>query len=226
MSDPTCYGGRSVVRWRIALLEADSGAPDTGASNGWVSSSVTSIVATPQVEAGDEFTLKTGDGDICQYYSTPDRIKRVDPVLSVCAIDPRAEQLLVGGDVFSLGSTLYGMQVAQFEDDPISVCLEWWTRVWDGSAQATTGGTALYWHHVIPMVFFVPGPVTSEHGLETRTYNGKGTQNPNITGNGPYNDWPAVIASFDGATAAYSRWPETAVPASACAYASVTSAAS
>lgn len=225
-SDPTCWGGRSVIRWRIALLVADSGAPATGSTNGYCSSSVVSIVATPQVEAGDEFTLKNGDGDICQYYATPDRIKRVDPVLSVCQIDPTAEVLLVGGDLWNMGSSMSGMQIAQFEDDPIPVSLEWWTRAWDGSSQATLASAPVYWHHVIPMTYFVNGAITSEHGLETRVYNGKGSQNPNITGNGPFNDWPAVIATTDGATAAYARWPETSVPVASCDPISVTSSAS
>lgn len=221
-----CWGSRSVLLWRAALLDIDTGAPDPGASNGWVSNAVMSVAATPQTEAGDEFTLKNGDGDICQYYATPDRIKRVDPVLTVCEIDPRAVGLLIGGDVWTDGDGALGHNMALLTDDPIPVCLEWWTRAWDGSAQATLSGVAQYWHHVIPKVFFVPGAITSEHNLESRVFDGKGAENINITGDGPFDDWPATIATTDGATGAYSRWRESTLPTAACSYAEVTSAAS
>lgn len=221
-----CWGSRSVIRWRIARLDPDSGAPDDGVDNGYCSDSVVSIVATPETEAGDEFTLKNGDGDICQYYATPDRIKRVDPVLTVCQITPSAEQLLVGGDLWTDGSGDLGNMLPHNADDPVSVSLEWWTRAWDGSSAATIASVAQYWHHVIPKVSFVLGTVTSEHGLESRVYNGKGAENLAITGNGPFDDWPAQIATTDGATSAYARWREATVPDASCDPIAVTSAAS
>jgi hypothetical protein len=221
-----CWGARSIQRMRVALLDAATGAPDNGASNGWITDALVSIVATPQTEAGDEFTLKNGDGDICQYYSTPDRVKRVDPVVSLCQSPPQLLNLMLGGDYYSDGSGALGFQLPEFTDDPIPVSLEWWTRAWDGSAQAVIGSTAQYWHHVIPKVYFVLGAVTSEHGLETVVLNGKGEGNPNITGNGPFDDWPAQIATTDGITAAYGRFRESTLPDAACAYEEVTSAAS
>lgn len=221
-----CWGSRSIQRMRVSLLDSSSGAPDDGASNGWVTNGIVSVVATPQTEAGDEFTLKNGDGDICQYYATPDRIKRVDPVVSLCQADPRLVNIMLGGDYYSDGSGALGYAIPLTTDTLVPVCLEWWTRAWDGTAQATISSTAQYWHHVIPKVYFVLGTVTSEHGLETVVMNGKGSENPNITGNGPFDDWPAAIATTDGLVASYGRWRESTLPTASCAYVTVTSAAS
>lgn len=225
---PACWGSRNIVRVRASLQDAATGAPDDGASNGWVSDGLTKIEATPNVQAGDDFTLENGDGDICLQYRTPDRVKGVDPVVSFCQLDPRFKGILLGGDVWTDGNGAVGHQIPMLEDEPIFVCLEWWTICQDGNAQATISGVAQYWHHVIPRVHFVLGTVTNEKGLEVQTVNGKGEQNENITGNGPFDDWPAVIATTDGATAAYARWrePASSLPTASCGYAAVTSIAS
>lgn len=221
-----CWGSRNIVRYRISRVNADTGAPTSGASNGWVSDGVISVEATPQVQSGDDFTLENGDGDVCQQYRTPDRIKGVDPVLRICQADPRMLGVALGGDVWTDGDGALGHGIPMLADEPVFVCFEWWTIAQDGAAQAVLSGSGQYWHHVIPKVHFVMGPVTSEKGLEVRTINGKGEENQNITGNGPFDDWPAQIATTDGATAAYNRWRTSSLPAAACSYASVTSAAS
>lgn len=221
-----CWGSRNIVRMRVSLLTTATGAPASGASNGWCTDGIVSVVASPQVESGSEFTLKNGDGDICQYWATPDRVKRVDPVVSFCQADPRLKKIMLGGTYWSDGSGALGHGIPMFSDDPQPVCLEWWTIAQDGSAQAVITATAQYWHHCIPLVYFVIGTITSEHGLEVVVMNGKGTENQNITGNGPFDDWPATLATTDGAVAAYSRWRESSLPTAACAYVSVTSAAS
>lgn len=223
MGQPTCYSSADVLRIRIALLTS-TGAPDDGADNGYVSNAI-SVARTAEIEAGDEFVQKNGDGSLCQVYRGCDKIKGVNLVLQVCEWDDQFTQLAIGGTLLTDGATVIGAMWPDFNDAcPAAVSVEWWTKAWDGDSQATIGGVAQYWHHVAPYVTFVPGDATFEHGIAVQTLNGKGVSNPNITENGPFDDWPGTFN--DGVTSAYGKFLDSSLPAVACDYVAVTSAAS
>ena len=225
MPEPICYSSRQVARARIALLD-QTGAPDAGSENGYVSKLV-SVQMTPQLEEGEEFTLKTGDGDICASFRDNDKIKGNNLVLSLCQLDAQMIGLATGATIFEDNDGVMGLKIPKSTDDPPApVCFEWWTIAQDGSSQATLNGSALYWHHVVPFNRFTIGDHTFENGILTVVLNGKGEENTNITINGPFDDWPAGVVAEGGADSAYAYWRETSLPVASCDYVSVSSAAS
>ena len=225
MSAPICFSSRQVLRFRVALLDA-TGAPDPGAENGYVSNLV-SIAMTPVIEAGDEFILKDGAGDICASFRDCDKIKGNDAVVTLCNLDAQLIALMTGAMVFEDATGVMGLKLPLLNDAcPVPVCVEWWTLAQDGSSQATISGVAQYFHFVIPLVKFVPGSWTFENGILAVVLNGKGEENPNVTVNGPFNDWPTGVVAADGAKSALAYWRESTLPAAACDYIEVTSAAS
>lgn len=227
MTDFT-FGSRQILRFRVALLDS-TGAPDPGASNGYVTGNPVSLVATPNVETGDEFTLKNGNGSICQYHKACDKIKRVDPVVNLCSMDPQLIALMTGGTILDSSDGNIGVMLPGLSDAcPAPVCVEWWTVAQDGANQAVLSGSVLYIHFVIPKVTFIPAAQTYENGILTVTLNGIGDENPNITADGPFDDWPADLNDDapDGLTSPMSYFFETTLPAAANTYVEVTSAAS
>lgn len=229
MGLPSCFGSRQIVRARVALLDA-TGAPDAGPDNGYVTSNPVSLQITPVVEAGDEFTLKNGGGDICQYYRSCDKVKGYDVVLNLCEFDVQMIALSTGATMLDTGDGVVGLALPRVAAGcVVPVSLEWWTVANNGTAQAVNGsGTALYWHWVIPKVNFTIGAQTFENGITTFVLNGKGEENPNITLNGPFDDWPAAFSEDipDGVTGPLGVWWETSLPAAACDLITVTSLAS
>lgn len=222
MTTPTCYSSVDVLRIRVALLTA-AGAPDDGSEHGYVSNGI-SVQRNAVIEEGDEFVQKNGDGSLCQVYRGCDKIKGVDITLQVCEADDQFSQLCIGGDLFGT-ATVIGSQWPDFDDAcaaPVSV--EWWTYAWDGDAQAVISGIPQYWHHVAPLVHFVPGDQTYDHGIAVYSLVGKGTGNRAITANGPFNDWPAGLN--DGVTSAYGKFLDASLPVVTCDYVQVTSLAS
>ena len=226
----SCFSARQVCAARFALL-TPTGAPDTGAGNGYVTNLV-SLVTSPQVAEGDKFIQKDGCGDICARFLDCDKVEGVDATVNICTLDPILVALVTGGQTFQVpGATgdVFGMKLPSLADGcPQPVCLEWWTYAQDGSVQATPtvapGGAV--WHHVIPFLQFRLGDVTYENGIPILPLIGKGSENANITSNGPFNDWPLGVTFTDGIDSPYGYWLEGAIPAVACAAIAVTSSAS
>jgi hypothetical protein len=230
--DPTCFSSRQVCRLRVALLDPDTGAPDNGANNGYVSKGFVSIEIDPQISEGDEVEVKDGCGDICATWVDPDIVKRVNATINLCQLDAQLYWLIMGGTAFteSPSDDLFGgMLPAVADGGGPAVCLEWWTKAQDGASQATpesTGSLAAYYHFVIPKIRFSPGGTTFENGPAEFPCVGKGDENPNITANGPFDDWPAEIAQNGGITSPWGWWLDSALPDASCAFVNVTSAAS
>ena len=222
------FGSRQILRLRVAKLDT-TGAPDNGASNGYVTGNPVSVQATPSIEAGDEFILKNGAGDICQQVRSCDKIKGVDLVVNLCDMDPKLIALMTGGTILDTADGESGFMLPGISAScPVPVSVEWWTIAQDGSSQAALNGSALYAHFVVPKVSFVPGAQTFENGITTIVFNGKGEENANITTNGPFDDWPTSFSEDapDGLTGPFSAFFETSLPAATNGYVSVSSAAS
>ncbi len=226
MPAPICFSSRQLLRVRVALLDS-TGAPDAGSENGYVTSNPISIAMTPVVEAGDEFTLKTGDGSICASFRDCDKVKGNDPVVTLCQLDAQLISLMTGSTPFEDGDGVMGLKWPHLDNEcQVPVSLEWWTYAHDGKAQATLNGAGQYLHFVIPKVVFVFGAQTFENGILSVVLNGKGEENALITLNGPFDDWPAGVVAEGGADSAFAYWRESSLPAAACDYIAVTSAAS
>lgn len=225
----SCFSARQICAARFALLNP-TGSPDAGANNGYVTNLV-SLVTSPQISEGDKFIQKDGCGDICARFLDCDKVEGVDATVNICTLDPLLVALVTGGQTFTDVATddVVGMKLPSVADGcPQPICLEWWTYAQDGSQQATpaVAPNGAYWHHVIPYLTFTIGGETFENGIPIRPLVGKGSENPNITINGPFNDWPASVALTDGIDSPYGYWLEGSIPTVACNYVEVTSAAS
>ncbi len=231
MPDDHCYGSLQVCRLRVAQL-TDAGAPDAGAANGYFSDALIKADLDLQVEEGTEHLLKNGCGDICQRFVDCDKVKGVTVMLELCQLDNELIGLLTGWQVFTDTATgdAIGVSAAGLADDcPAGVSLEMWTLAHDGAAQATPpslAGAVAYWHFVIPKYRPQPAAFTLEDGFLSFPVKGPGEENPNITADGPFDDWDADIAGAGGITTSIGWFLDPVIPASSCGYINVPSAAS
>lgn len=231
MSLPTCFSSRQVCRLRVALLD-DVGAPDNGANNGYVTKGFVSIELDPQIEEGEEQVVKDGCGDICMRFVDPDIVKGINATINFCHLDAQIYWLMLGGTTFveSPSNDIFGGRLPEVADGGgPALSLEWWTIAQDGASQAvpdSTGNLGAYYHFVIPMLRFAPGATTFENGPAQFPLVGKGEENPNLTSNGPFDDWPSEVANAGGVPSPYGWWLDSALPDAACDFVNVTSAAS
>jgi hypothetical protein len=224
----TCYASIELAALRIATLTT-SGAPSTGANKGYVTDSAIQLGVTVEVEAGTEFTQKNGLGAICATLKQPDTVKRVTLALELCQLDSQLLALLTGGASISSGGNVVGMQLPAVGATPPNLCVEAWTKAWDGGQQAidpVTSPAASYFHFVFPLVTWVQGQFTMEEGFMVVPVTGSGSENSAITANGPFDDWPTYVANAGGITRIGGWFLDDDVPTATCAAISVSSAAS
>lgn len=229
-----CYSSLQVCRLRVALLDGN-GSPDDGAANGYVTDAIINAKLGVEVEEGDEFTIKNGCGAICAQYKDDDRVKGATIGLELCHLDAYLISLLTGGSrILDLGGAgsgdTIGYELPGTDGSNPGVCLELWSKAWNGAALATPafagGSTAVYFHFVLPLTKFQLGELTLENGILKVPANGFGRENPRITSNGPFDDWPADVVSRGGITKAMGWFFDTSMPSASCAPVNVTSAAS
>lgn len=235
MAEPACFGSLQTVAVRVATLTV-AGGPNTGALHGYVTDAVIDTKIDVEIEEGDEFVLKNAQGAICQTYKDCDRFKRVTIEMNLCQLDAELIQLLCGGSVMrdlagtGLGNAI-GYEVPHVTDAcQNGVCLELWTKAWDTSVQATPpyagGNVAAYFHFVFPRAKFSLGSLNLENDFMTIPVKGFGDENPQITSNGPFDDWPADVSARGGVTGAMGFFLDTTKPTPACGAITVSSAAS
>lgn len=235
MPEPHCFGSLQTVAVRVAALDAN-GSPSPGASKGYVTDAVIEATVGVEVEEGDEFTLKNGWGGICATYKDCDRVKRVTVEMTLCQLDGELLSLLVGGsNIADLGGAgvgnSIGYELGDIDDACANgVCLEIWTKAWDGTSQATPafagGNTVVYHHFVMPKVKFQLGDLKFENDFMQVPVKGFGDSNPRITANGPYDDWSADIVARGGITNSLGWFMDATLPVAACGFKTVSSAAS
>lgn len=224
----TCYASVELAALRIATLTA-SGNPDTGAGKGYVTNAAIQMGVTVEVETGTEFTQKNGLGGICATLKQPDTVKRVTLALELCQLDSQLIAMMTGGTQVTSGGNTIGMLLPEVGSTPPPICVEAWTKAWDGGQQAVNAFTtpnASYFHFVFPFVQWAQGQFTMEEGFMVIPLNGSGSENSLITANGPFDDWPTPVANLGGITRIGGWWVDDDLPTAACAAIAVTSTAS
>lgn len=226
----TCIGTIDLCAARITRL-TDGGAPETGANNGYLAGEATvSLGVSITTEAGDDITQKNGCGDIVNTRQTPDKIKGVELTLTLCQLDAQLIEILTGAQVISSGGNAIGVKAPAFGVSAPPVCFEAWSRAMDGDHQYVapfTDPEATWIHWVFPLTRWVQGDFTiGNDGFLTYPVTAKGSENPSITQDGPYNDWPSAVAVVGGADRMYNWFLDTEGPADTCDYITVSSAAS
>lgn len=230
MAQPSCFGAIQAVATRIASLTA-TGAPLNTATAGYCTTILTKAEIKPQVEKGEEDTIKNAAGNLCQAFEECDRLKSVDISLEVCSLEPDFMKLLTGGRTFVSAAKTQGWEFPLPTDSCNNgVCLEFWQLAWDGNQQAASnifaGTTLTYVHWVFPRVLFQVSDFTIENKFTIFKLDGKAKVNTKITANGPYDDWETAVANAGGVTGLGGYFLDDIVPATQCGVIPVTSAAS
>jgi hypothetical protein len=221
----SCFAPIKLCALRVSRLTA-GGAPEAGALNGYVTSAIQQAQIGIETEDGDSFTIKDGCGNIAHTLTDPDKITNATIGMTLTNFDFELYSILIGNsdlflDTGGAGSgDPVGWQMPAIADGPGNgVCLELWSRTRDGGAYATpdfAGGSAVYYHWVFPLVQFAIDEFTLENGVTTPGVSGVSSENPNLTVNGPYNDFNADVAAAGGITAVFGVFFDTNIPDSVC----------
>lgn len=219
MSQPD-YQSLRLARIRVSKINPTTGAPLVGASNGYVSNSQIQLQVGTNITTGDTGIQKNGNGDVCASFEDSDRLKNVTLALDLCSADAILRSFLTGGSLFTDATNSnipFGYQAPSTAGTlNVPVCLEAWTKAWDGTQQATsvTAGAGSYWHWVFPWSTFVEDTTTLSNGIHTFPLKGKSVENAAITANGPFNDWGTILGANGGVTRCYGYFLDsTTLPA-------------
>lgn len=132
MAGNDCMISLQVCALRVARLNSDGTTP-AGATNMYLSNDIARLDITPNYEAGDEITLKSGCGSIAAAYKDVDRLKRADVALTMLTTDPELYELLAGFSLITSGGQSVGAAApAVGATPPAGVSLEVWTKAWKG----------------------------------------------------------------------------------------------
>lgn len=225
--EPHCYSSIEICRLRVAKLTT-AGAPDDGASNGYVTDRLIQGDLGLEIEEGLDVSLSNGCGDVCASIKRGDKIKRANLSLELCVLDAELLSLLVGGTLFTDTGDTIGMQFTDIDDaTPAPVCVELWTTAWDSDQQATPAAlsnAASWFHWVLPKAQFqvTSLPMRGDEFMRV-SVEGFSSGNSNITINGPFNDWPAEIANAGGITKPLGFFLDSALPDAECGFIEVPS---
>src|SRR5215831_1560079 len=183
MADPTCFGSLQVCATRVAALAAN-GEPDPGADNGYVSDALIQADVTITLDSDVDLSKKNGCGALCQSFFEQGAIKRADVTATFCELDLQLGSLLVGGELRRTsggGGVPFGWQVpTAAEAQQSGVCLEFWTKAWDGNQQAAPAvlsSAAGYWHWVFPLAKFQLDKMTLQNDFLEFALKGFSTEN-------------------------------------------------
>lgn len=210
--------GVSLHVCRIRVTRLDSvGNVAGGADNSYVSDKPISVQLTPTIETGADTTLKGGCDVILATYQGPDLLKGFELEFAKGAIEPAMEELMLGGTLIEDDSTVpvpIGLWHPGSDDVQAAVAFEFWTDVWEGSAQNADWP---FIHHVYPYTTWRMGQQTFENDFAQPTLSGKARAN-SAWGSGPYGDQPEPIPANSPGGFFYTDEP---TPDAACGYATV-----
>lgn len=226
-----CFSSLDICAIRVAQLTA-AGAPNSGATNGIVSNGMVKLQVALNIDKGAEFVQKTGCGDIAISFKEPDRLKNTALTLELAILDLLLLQAIAGVSLFThASSSPSGTQnsAVGFQLPPVTATggtvtinyasLEAWTRTVSGTRQQlpaiyTTGSG--WWHWVFPQTYWTMGQFSLINGLVTFPIEGTGIENPAITTDGPFNDWPADVSAGGGITRVAGAFLDNSIPTAAC----------
>lgn len=218
MTSPDCTAVVDCCALRVSQL-TEAGIPRAGAHGYYSDSAIQAKIGTTN-DTVNEILRRNGCGTI---------ITRVPPLVSVKGStfsvdlsrwDRDLIALLAGGTVFANSGARAGYMAPKLADGPpLPCCIEVWARAWDGTQQAVTATSTpnvSYHHYVLPYVRCSVSEFTLASGDAVFTIAGEGSENANITADGPWNDWPAWIAGHGGFTAAFGEYDSGSIPTAAC----------
>jgi hypothetical protein len=154
---------------RLLLLDY-CGVPVTGAgSKVFVSKSFTQVASEAQIEDGEEFFVRTADGEACVNQQDPPTHKRTQLTIDFCQVDPEAVATVLSGRVLAVGSPVVtGAGFALKRGTPTGhFSLEVWQRV-AGSGACDPSGAQRWVYNLWPHIGNGRiGAYTIENGVST-----------------------------------------------------------
>lgn len=229
-NNPDCFQPLDLCAIRISRLSSSTGSPVPGSGNAVISVAPIKLDVKLDLAQGDDLIQKNGCGSIASAFHDRDRLKSVNLAMDLTQLDANLLELMTGAQVFSSGGNAIGMQsVAVGVDGPAPVCLEAWSKAWDGGGPAVptfTSPNAAYIHWVFPKTTWHMADFSVQHGFMVVPVAGKGEENAKITANGPFDDWPAGVSGPGGITRCFGWFFDPTLPTATCGYTSVPSAAS
>lgn len=233
--EPHCFGSLQACMTRVAKLTS-SGGPDDGSTNGYRTDALIELTVDPEIEEGVNLRVRNACGSICQTFRDCDKLVGLTFAMQLCHLDAELLAMLTGGSVIrdlsgaGVGNVI-GFELPSSEDAcPNGVSLEEWSKAWDNSAVATPafagGSTAVYFHWVFPKTQWQIGQLKFENDFMRVNVTGFALENPQITANGPFDDWPADVAAYGGITNLGGWFFDTTLPSAACGSVAVSSLAS
>ncbi len=183
--------------------------------------------ARGQRDTVNEVLRRNGCGTIVTRVAQTDSVKGATFQVTLTKWERDLIHLLVGGSVMTSGGNTVGWKAAHLSDGPPNpVCIELWSKAWDGSGQAVTALSSpnpSYHCWVLPFVQCSLSTFTLANGDTIFTVAGQGSEGPNITVNGPWNDWPAFAIAQEGFDSAIGEFDDSTLPTAVCGLTTVPS---
>lgn len=218
MVSPDCTGVVDICMMRVAGLTA-AGVPKPGAF-GYKTDQIETCKIGTTDDTINEQIRRNGCGRIVSSIAAQTSVKGSAFSVDLTQWDRELIQLLVGGLVMRTGGHAAAWRAPSLDDGPpLPTCIEVFAKAWDGTVQAITAQSAGgSWHHfVLPLVqCSLSNQFTLANGDTIFTITGVGAENPNITADGPWNDWPAYIAGHGGFTSAFGEYDDGTLPTANC----------
>lgn len=185
MADDLRGGSLQVCRLRVARLEA-TGEPDVGAGNQYVTDVLISLGTSPEIEEGEDVTLRNGCGDIIVNQRNDDQFTRLNLTMELAKPDPVLTQMLIGGTILLDAAEEVGYAYpAVGPAPPPDVSVEAWTKHIVAGDQ---DGDFPWIRWVFPKTQWRIGDRSLANEAMVTAIAGIALENANW-GDGPQNDW-------------------------------------
>lgn len=184
---PSYIGAR---RLRVTRLD-HCGRPVYGDCSTAVSSGFVSVEFEPEVQEGEDYTLRNADGDLCVSERGQDALQWINVSIEFCNVDPELWQIMnpTWKTVKNAKGEVTGFRIGEKFSDEQGFALEVWPKAAgqtalcdDAPDDAQPNG-----YFLLPYVIGgAPQGWTLEDGTATFTLNGR-TKAGSLWGRGPYN---------------------------------------
>ena len=202
----------------IRITRVDENGNVIAGQNSYVSDSPISINVNPNIETGNNFSVRNGCGCKIASRKFPDTFNYWELSLNMAKLEPIAIGFMLGAATIADGADIVGVAfptaLACDEQSP-KVAFEFWTENGEGSGLSAEYP---YFHWVFPATTWVIGDNTFEEGPAQPTLTGASQTNGNW-GEGPYGDGPPDAEDISEGGFWATADP---LPTAACAAASVT----
>lgn len=172
---------------RITRLN-ECGAVVVGSCSTVVSSCFVSVTLSPEIEAGDEYLLKSAWGDLCVNDKDPDKIKWLNVSIDFAEINPDILDIIANMNPIISAPDTIGSTLGQNTNSD-AFALEVWTKRTGATCNAATPEWGYF---VVPYVRNgrLDGDITIENGTLTTSVIGQAFGAPATWGLDPYGGNP------------------------------------